>query len=59
MLYLYRIQTEKEMELQELELLSLRVKVKELKEVVDLLLIKDISDKEKGRLEGIKKILER
>ena len=47
------------MDLQELELLSLRVKVKELKEVLELLLTKDISDKEKGRLEGIKKILER
>lgn len=47
------------MELQELELLSLRVKVKELKEVLELILTKDISDKEKGRLDGIKKILDR
>jgi hypothetical protein len=43
----------------ELELLSLRMKVKDLKEVVDSLLTKEVSDIEKGRLEGLKNILNR
>ena len=43
----------------ELELLSLRMKVKDLKEVVDNLLNKEVSDIEKGRLEGLKNILNR
>ena len=43
----------------ELELLSLRVKVKDLKEVIDNFLTKDVSDIEKGRLQGLKSILNR
>ena len=43
----------------ELELLSLRMKVKDLKEVVNNLLTKEVSDIEKGRLEGLKNILNR
>ncbi len=44
----------------ELELLSARLKVKDLKRVVEELLLRDdVSDLERGRLMGIKSILNR
>jgi hypothetical protein len=46
--------------MEELELLSLQIKVKKMSEVIEKLLLRDdVSDLERGRLMGLKSILNR
>lgn len=46
--------------MEELELLSLQIKVKDMSEVIEKLLLRDdVSDLERGRLMGLKSILNR
>ena len=46
--------------MEELELLSLQIKVKNMSEVIEKLLLRDdVSDLERGRLMGLKSILNR